>query len=166
MLHSDERTQTVQSCSSAQMATPFACSFNIFYIYQAFILLFHKTLHPPSFSLFLSICISLSFVGTPPRSPNEWSFPAVWRCSCFLLAIQSSLPLDTFTIRRRGRVVKVVSSIPDRGNIVGWVFHPTHVTGTVSSSEHAFPYKFLIYLEHCPRGEAVIIGHLRLSTMR
>ena len=74
-------------------------------------------------------------------------------------------------IYNRGRVVKgvghldhvwsygvreVVSSIPDRGNIVGWVFHPTQVTGTVSSSEHAFPSKFWIYLEHCPRGEAVI----------
>ena len=23
-----------------------------------------------------------------------------------------------------------------------------------------------IYLEHCPRGEAVITGHLRLSSMR
>ena len=83
--------------------------------------------------------------------------------------------------RLRGRVVKgvehldhirsygvreVVSSIPDRGNIVGWVFHPTQVTGTVSSSEHAFPSKFWIYLEYCPRGEAVITGHLRLSSMR
>ena len=36
---------------------------------------------------------------------------------------------------------------------------------TVSSSEHAFPSKFWIYLEHCPRGEAVIIGHLRVSSM-
>ena len=36
-------------------------------------------------------------------------------------------------------VREVVSSIPDRGNIV---FHPTQVTGTVSSSEHAFPSKF------------------------
>ena len=40
-------------------------------------------------------------------------------------------------------VREVVSSIPDRGNIVGWVFHPTQVTGTVSSSEHAFPSKIL-----------------------
>ena len=52
------------------------------------------------------------------------------------------------------------------GAIVGWVFHPTQVTGTVSSSEHAFPSKFWIYLEYCPRGEAVITGHLRLSSMR
>ena len=44
-------------------------------------------------------------------------------------------------------------------------FHPT-MTGMFSSSEHAFPSKFWIYLEHCPRGEAVIIGHLRLSSMR
>ena len=27
------------------------------------------------------------------------------------------------------------------------------VTGTVLSSEHAFPAKFWIYLEHCPRGK-------------
>ena len=40
------------------------------------------------------------------------------------------------------------------------------MTGKVFSSENAFPSKFLIYLEHCPRGEAVIIGHLRLSSMR
>ena len=63
-------------------------------------------------------------------------------------------------------VREVVSSIPDRGNIVGWVFHPTQVTGTVSSSEHAFPSKFWFHLENCPRGEAVIIGHLRLSSVR
>ena len=62
------------------------------------------------------------------------------------------------------RVREVVSSIPDRGNIVGWVFHPDQVTGKVFSS--AFPSKFWIYLEHCPRGEAVITGHLRLSSMR
>ena len=83
--------------------------------------------------------------------------------------------------RLRGRVVKsvghldhvwsygvweVVSSIPDRGNIVGWVFPPDQVTGKVFSSEHAFPSKVWIYLEHCPRGEAVITGHLRLSSMR
>ena len=83
--------------------------------------------------------------------------------------------------RLRGRVVKgvghldhvwsygvreVVSSIPDRSNIVGWVFHPDQVTGNVFSSENALPSKFWIYLEHCPRGEAVIIGRLRLSSMR
>ena len=76
--------------------------------------------------------------------------------------------------RLRGRVVKgvghldhvwsygvreVVSSIPDRGNIVGWVFHPDQVTSKVFSSEQAFPSKFWIYLEHCPHGEAVITGH-------
>ena len=61
MLHSDKRTQlTVQWCSSAQMTTPFACSFNIFYIYQAFILLFHKALHPSSLFLSLSVHMSLS----------------------------------------------------------------------------------------------------------
>ena len=45
-------------------------------------------------------------------------------------------------------------------------FSSDQVTATVSSSEHAFPSKFWIYFEHCPRGEAVIIGHLRLSSMR
>ena len=79
--------------------------------------------------------------------------------------------------RLRGRVVKgvghldrvwsygvreVVSLIPDRGNIVGWIFHPDQVTGKVFSSEHAFPSNFWIY----PRGEAVITGHLRISFMR
>ena len=91
---------------------------------------------------------------------------------------------DQININRlRGRVVKgvghldhvwsygvreVVSSIPDWGNIVGWIFHPDQVTGKVFLSEHAFPSKFWIYLEHRPRGEAVIIitGHMRLSSMR
>ena len=36
------------------------------YIYHAFILLFHKALHPPSFFLSLSVPLSfLSFCGTP-----------------------------------------------------------------------------------------------------
>ena len=39
------------------------------------------------------------------------------------------------------------------------------MTNKVFSSEHAFPSKFWIYLEHCPRGEAVITGHLRLSSI-
>ncbi len=43
-------------CSSAQMATPFACSFNIFSIYQDVILLFHIALHP----LFLSLSVHMS----------------------------------------------------------------------------------------------------------
>ena len=51
------------------MATPFTCSFNIFYIYQAFLLLFHKALHPPSFFLSLSVhlfvSLSLSVVPHP-----------------------------------------------------------------------------------------------------
>ena len=102
VLNSDERTQwTVQCCSSAQMAARFACSFNMFYIYQAFILLFHKALHPPS--LFISLPVHLSlfyFCDTPSRFRNQWSFSAVWRCwSCFLLAIQIYLQLDTFTIQ-------------------------------------------------------------------
>ena len=32
------------------------------------------------------------------------------------------------------------------------------------SSEYAFPSKFYIYLEHCPRGEALIISHLHFSS--
>ena len=56
---------TVQWCLSAQMATAFACSFNIFYIYQAFILFFHKALHPPSLFLSLSVHLSLSVVPHP-----------------------------------------------------------------------------------------------------
>ena len=46
------------------MATPFACSFNIFYIYQAVILHFHIALHP-LFSLFLSIYLSPSLSVVP-----------------------------------------------------------------------------------------------------
>ena len=49
-------------CSSAHMATPFACSFNIFYIYQAVILLFHIALHPPFLSLSVHMSLSLSVV--------------------------------------------------------------------------------------------------------
>ena len=49
------------------MATPFACSFNIFYIYQAFILLFHKTLHPPSLFLSLSVHLPLSLTICVPH---------------------------------------------------------------------------------------------------
>ena len=45
-------------------------------------------------------------------------------------------------------VREVVSSISDQGNIVGWVFHPDQVAGKGFSSEHAFPSKFWIYLEH------------------
>ena len=46
------------------MAKPFACRFNIFYVHQDVILLFHIALHPP-FSLFLSTCLSLSVVPHP-----------------------------------------------------------------------------------------------------
>ena len=102
-------------------------------------------------------------------------------CLSFLLVYHSTHCIFFSPYRLRGRVVKgmghidhvwsygvreVVSSIPDRGNIVWWVFHPDQATGKVFSSEHAFPSKFWIYLEHCPRGEAVITGHLRLSSMR
>ena len=48
------------------MATPFACSFNIFYIYQALSLFFIKhCILPPSFSLFLSICLALFLYPIP-----------------------------------------------------------------------------------------------------
>ena len=56
---------------------------------------------------------------------------------------------------------EVVISIRDRGNKYSRMsFSSDQVTGTVFSSEHAFPSKFRIYLEHCPRGEAAITGHL------
>ncbi len=47
------------------MATRFACSFNIFYIYQAVILLFHIALHPPFLSLSVHMSLSLSVVLHP-----------------------------------------------------------------------------------------------------
>ena len=47
------------------MATPFACSFNIFYIYQAVILLFHIALHPPFLSRYVHIHVSLSLSVVP-----------------------------------------------------------------------------------------------------
>ena len=46
-----------------QHLSPLASTF--FYIYQAFILLFHKAPLPLSLSLFLSICLSLSFSVVP-----------------------------------------------------------------------------------------------------
>ena len=51
---------TVQCCSSDEMAKPFACSYNIFYVYQTFILSFHKSLHPDPPSLFLSLSVHMS----------------------------------------------------------------------------------------------------------
>ena len=65
------------------------------------------------------------------RCENLWSWKRV---------IMAAILLPLLLIRLRGRVVRgvghldhvwsygvrvVVSSIPDRGNIVGWVFHPT-----------------------------------------
>ena len=47
------------------MATPFACSFSIFYIYQAVILLFHIALHPHFLSLSVHMSVSLSVVPHP-----------------------------------------------------------------------------------------------------
>ena len=51
---------------------------------------------------------------------------------------------------------------PRPGQYSRMSFSSDQVTGKVFSSEHAFPSKFWIYLEHCHRGEAVITGHLRL----
>ena len=97
------------------------------------------------------------------------------RDSCPLVVAHVSVPYKRAGILR-GRVVKgvghldhvwsfgvreVVSSIPDRMR-----FSSDQVTGKVFSSEHAFPSKFWIYLEHCPREEVVITDHLRLSSMR
>ena len=125
--------------------------------------------------------------------PGRWVIAACERCfrpvvlnlqwQIVVRWVRQRMPTEVWYCRfsLRGRVVmgvghldhvwsygvrEVVSSIPDRGNIVGWVFRPDQVTGKVFSSEHAFPSKFWIYLEHCPRGEAVITGHLRLSSMR
>ena len=82
------------------MATPFACSYNMFYIYQAFIFRFHKAPHSPSLLLSLSVHLSLSFWGTLSSFPNVWSFPAVWRCWCFLLAftIHGAHPVTISTL--------------------------------------------------------------------
>ena len=56
---------------------------------------------------------------------------------------------------------------PRPGHYSRMSFLSNQATGTVFSSECAFLSKFLIYLEYCPRGEAVIItGHLRLSSMK
>ena len=95
------------------MAAAFACRLNIFYIHQAFILFFHKPLHPPSLFLSLyvhlslslslslpsSLSLSLSLALPPSLSLSLSPFLAGWRCWCFLLAIQSSLQLDTCTIQ-------------------------------------------------------------------
>ena len=97
VLHSDEHTQwTVQWCSSAQVAASFGCSFKSFYIYQAFLLLFHKSLHPPSLCLSLSVPLSLfSFCGTL----SGFLISGLSLRFGFLLAIQSSLQLEIFTIQ-------------------------------------------------------------------
>ena len=90
------RNRTVQWGSSAQVAAPFACSFNIFYIYQAFILLFHKALHPPSpFSPFLSICLScLAVVSRPVVLSSGLSLRFIGDVYVFFLQ-SSSLQLET-----------------------------------------------------------------------
>ena len=72
VFHSDERTQWFNGARQLrwQHISPIQHSFNIFYIYQAFSLLFHKALHPPSLLISLSVHLSLSFCGTPSRFPN------------------------------------------------------------------------------------------------
>ncbi len=47
---------------------------------------------------------------------------------------------------------------PRPGQYSRMSFSSDQVTGKVFSSEYAFPSTFLIYLEHCPRAEAVITG--------
>ena len=60
---------------------------------------------------------------------------------------------------------EVVSSNPDRGTIVGWVFHPTRWLERFSLIWICLSFQIVkIYLEHCPRGEALIISHLRFSS--
>ena len=61
-----------------------------------------------------------------------------------------------------------MSSIPDRGDIYSRMsFSSDQATGTVFSHLKMpfVPYSEFC-LEHCPRGEAIIIGHLRLSSTR
>ncbi len=76
------------------MATPFACSFSTFYIYQAVILLFHIALHPPflSLSVHMSLSLSLSVVPRPVFliSGLSMRFGVV---DSFFFAIQISLQL-------------------------------------------------------------------------
>ena len=78
------------------MATPFTCSFNIFYIYQTFILLFHKALHPPpSFSPYLSLSVHLSLSLSAAPHPvfviSVLSLRFADVDQCFLLAIQDAV---------------------------------------------------------------------------
>ena len=59
--------RTVQWCSSAQMATPFACSSPFSTCIRVLSSFFTKDcILTPHFSLFLSMCLSLSFCGTHP----------------------------------------------------------------------------------------------------
>ena len=107
VLHSDERTQwTVQWCSSAQMATPFACSFNIVYISIRLLSSFFiwHCMHPHFLSLSVHMSLSLSFCGTPGHplfliSGLSLRFGDV---QCFLLAIQSSFALRVETVAPSG----------------------------------------------------------------
>ena len=55
-------------------------------------------------------------LSTPTASVAEWLRAYVWHLD----------HIWSYDVR------DVVSSIPDRCNIVGWVFHPTQVNGTVS----------------------------------
>ena len=136
--------------------------------------------HKYSYFLFPAVYLHISFRPILlDLQMKKWWMHIYRGCINCTLRQFIGLRLD----RRRGRVVKglghldhvwsygvreVVSSIPDRGNIAGWVFHPTRwlVRFPHLNIQHAFPSKFWIYLDHCPRGEAVITGHLRLSSMR
>ena len=90
-----------------------------------------------------------------------------------------SYSFNTINNRCRGRVVRahldhvwscgvreVMSSNPDRGNIVGWVFHPTRwlVRFSLIWINKCLSFQILNLFRTCPRGEALIIGHLHLSS--
>ena len=72
------------------MATPFTCSYNIFYIYQAFSLLFHKALHPPS--LFLSLSVNLSLSLSLSVVPHSVFKLVVFPCGLEMLMLSSCNP--------------------------------------------------------------------------
>ena len=75
-----------------------------------------------------TIDITCTAVDTPSVSSHTWMlFTSGWRCCCFCLtaAVAEWLARRTPWSCWRHGVRKVVSSIPGRGNILGWVFHPT-----------------------------------------
>ena len=58
-----------------------------------------------------------------------------------------------------------MSSIPGRGNNSRMSFSSDQVSGTVFPHLNMPSFQILkMYLDHCPRGEALIISHLRFSS--